>query len=128
MPIRERRSALYRVMSRPPNWIAPALAGRSPEITLISVVLPAPFGPSTACRRPRCSSRSTSLTAFNPPKRRDNPRVDNTASLIARCPDERALEPRRDAGEASRQEDHQQDDRAPEQQRPVRGDRREHFG
>src|SRR6476619_3917792 len=46
----------------------------SPQIRLKRVVLPAPFGPSTARRSPCTTSRSTSRTASNPPKRRPTPR------------------------------------------------------
>src|SRR5690242_11094143 len=46
----------------------------SPAITLNSVVLPAPFGPRIPRRSPGATSRSTSLTAWSPPKRRPIPR------------------------------------------------------
>src|SRR5690242_7002501 len=46
----------------------------SPEITLNSVVFPAPFGPRIARRSPCATSRSTSRTASRPPNRRPTPR------------------------------------------------------
>src|SRR5215468_4904621 len=46
----------------------------SPAMTLKSVVLPAPFGPRMPRRSPGATSRSTSLTAWSPPKRRPTPR------------------------------------------------------
>jgi hypothetical protein len=52
----------------------PEVAGMSPEITLNSVVFPAPFGPRIARRSPGATSRSTSRTASRPPKRRPTPR------------------------------------------------------
>src|SRR3954454_9557886 len=46
----------------------------SPAMTLKSVVLPAPFGPRMPRRSPGVTARSTSLTAWSPPKRRPTPR------------------------------------------------------
>src|SRR5439155_22415889 len=125
MPIRERRSGLKCVMSSPRYRIVPADAESSPESRLINVVLPAPFGPSNACRHPRWSSIVTLPAAVSPPKRRDSPCVARIASLIAGFSDERALEPAHHARKPAGQENHQQDDRPAEQQLPVRGDRRE---
>ena len=62
------------VTSRPNNSIDPDVGGNSPEITLNSVVLPAPLGPRMARRSPGAISRSTSRTAWTPPKRRPTPR------------------------------------------------------
>src|SRR6478736_1784670 len=62
------------VVSFPRNSIVPAVGSMSPEITLNSVVLPAPFGPRMARRSPCATSRSTSRTAWRPPKRRPIPR------------------------------------------------------
>src|SRR6476469_1913481 len=62
------------VISSPWNSIVPELGGKSPEITLKSVVLPAPFGPRIARLSPCATSRSTSRTAWRPPNRRPIPR------------------------------------------------------
>src|SRR4051794_1266849 len=62
------------VISSPWNSIVPALGGKSPEMTLNSVVLPAPFGPRMARLSPCATSRSTSRTAWRPPNRRPIPR------------------------------------------------------
>ena len=43
------------VTSSPNSLIRPPVAGSSPLITLNSVVLPAPFGPMSACRSPGCT-------------------------------------------------------------------------
>jgi hypothetical protein len=51
------------VISSPANSIVPELGGKSPEMTLKSVVLPAPFGPRIARLSPYATSRSTSRTA-----------------------------------------------------------------
>src|SRR5690349_19202128 len=61
-------------MSCPRNSIVPDVAGMSPEITLNSVVLPAPLGPRMARLSPGATSRSTSRTASRPPNRRPTPR------------------------------------------------------
>src|SRR3954466_10365648 len=74
MPSFARIRAGRSVMSWPSNSIVPEDGGKSPEITLKSVVLPAPFGPSIARRSPYATSRSTSRTAWRPPNRRPIPR------------------------------------------------------
>src|SRR5512137_596981 len=106
----------------------PLVAARSPDSRLMSVVLPAPFGPSTACSLPRSSAIATPLTAARPPNRRVNARVESIASAIVAAAEERAPESTRDAREAARQEDHQQDDRPAQQQLPVAGQRLEDLG
>src|SRR3954464_12617886 len=60
--------------SSPRNSIVPELGAVSPEMTLNSVVLPAPFGPRMARLSPCATSRSTPATASRPPKRRPTPR------------------------------------------------------
>src|SRR5439155_5703638 len=55
----------------------------SPAITLNSVVLPAPFGPRIARRSPGTMSRSTSRTAWRPPKRRPTPRKRRAGSACS---------------------------------------------
>ncbi len=69
MPRRVRRCAGSRVMSASSNVIAPWSHRSAPEMQLIMVVLPEPFGPIRPRRSlaPRC--RSTELSATNPPKR-----------------------------------------------------------
>src|ERR687883_267417 len=69
-------------MSAPRNSIVPDVAGTSPEITLNSVVLPAPFGPRTARLSPCATSRSTSRTAWRPPNRRPTPRRRRIGSAL----------------------------------------------
>src|SRR6202795_4366737 len=101
----------------------PEEARRSPERRLISVVFPAPLGPSSACSLPRCSSMATLFAAMSPPKRRESPCVRRTASLIVGVSDERVLETATDACEPARKEYYEQNDRCSEQQLPVRRDR-----
>src|SRR3954453_18188305 len=74
MPSFARIRAGRSVISWPSNSIFPDDGGKSPEITLKSVVLPAPFGPRIARRSPYATSRSTSRTAWRPPNRRPIPR------------------------------------------------------
>ena len=70
------RGAAPASSSRPGRTARPSrdVGGKSPAMTLNSVVLPAPFGPRIARRSPGAISRSTSRTACRPPKRRPTPR------------------------------------------------------
>ena len=54
------------MMSCPSTVTVPAVGLTMPQITLISVVLPAPLGPSKAKISPRRMSRSTLLSASKP--------------------------------------------------------------
>src|SRR5258706_16163357 len=85
MPRRERCSGLRLTIAVPRKLIVPLLAGRSPEIKLISVVLPAPLGPMTAWSWPRLTSKETASTAASPPKCFDKLRTDKIKSLICHC-------------------------------------------
>src|SRR6266850_714364 len=76
-------------MSRPWRRTLPPLEGRSPERRLIRVLLPAPFGPITACSSPTLQETDTSRTAASPPKKRVSSYVSRIASgtggfLVAR--------------------------------------------
>src|SRR5262249_37795697 len=53
-------------MSWPPTVTEPSLILAMPQMMLISVVLPAPFGPSRAKISPRLMSRLTFLSALKP--------------------------------------------------------------
>ena len=66
----------------PRNKTLPALGDKSPDSTLIKVVLPAPLGPMTACSAPTLTSRDTSSTAASPPKFLDSPRTWRIGSII----------------------------------------------
>src|SRR3954454_20522521 len=78
MPRRVRAAAEISEMSSPRNSISPDVCGMSPEITLNSVVFPAPFGPRIARRSACATSRSTSRTASSPPNRRPIPRRERS--------------------------------------------------
>src|SRR5438445_7596044 len=82
-PSRARRRAGSRVTFRPKSSILPDVGGMSPEMTLKSVVFPAPFGPRIARRSPGATSRSTSRTAWRPPKRRPTPRKRRIGSALS---------------------------------------------
>src|SRR5437867_853272 len=55
-------------MSRSPSQMPPACGFRKPLTTLKSVVLPAPFGPSTPTISSGLTARSTPSSAAIPPK------------------------------------------------------------
>src|SRR5262245_13431068 len=73
-------SAASRETSQPRTSTWPASAAVSPAITRSVVVLPAPFGPSSAWNSPRGISRSSPSTAVNSPKRFTSPRMRSAAS------------------------------------------------
>src|SRR6266540_7281073 len=81
--MRARVRAGRAVTSRPKSSTVPDVAGKSPAITLKSVVFPAPFGPRIARRSPGTTSRSTSRTACKPPKRRPTPRKRRVGSACS---------------------------------------------
>src|SRR3954462_4114288 len=83
MPARPRRSGGAWVTTRPPIAIEPEVTTRSPESRLISVDLPAPFGPITAWISPVRTSSETSATACSPPNRFVRPSARSAASGMA---------------------------------------------
>src|ERR1700720_2565022 len=122
MPIRDRRSGDSRVMSAPLYVTEPLDAMRSPDKRLMSVVFPAPFGPSTACNFPRSRAIATSFTAASPPNRCVSPRAERIVSLIVGPADQCPLEAFRDARQPTGKKNHQQDNRRTEQELPVVGE------
>jgi hypothetical protein len=72
------------VTSSPKKRTVPAVAGKSPVITLNSVVLPAPLAPMTARLSPAATDSVTSSSARNAPKLRDTP-VSSSALPEASC-------------------------------------------
>ena len=88
----------------------------------MNVVLPAPFGPISACRAPGANVSETSLFASNAPQRLDSPWV-RSAQLIAMlraraCARLQRVEPAEDAA-AREQHDDDQEEADPEL--PVHG-------
>src|SRR5260221_989955 len=77
MPRRASWSGRMRVTSAPAKVIAPPSARKWPEIRLISVVFPAPFGPISPNTMPWGTARSTAFTATTPPNRFVRPTVSS---------------------------------------------------
>src|SRR5688500_2262772 len=69
-------------MSSPKKRTRPALAGKSPVMTLNSVVLPAPLAPITARRSPAATENETSSMARSAPNVRVTP-SSSRASPVA---------------------------------------------
>src|SRR5256714_13256859 len=67
-------------MSAPLKMMRPLSVASTPAIWPISVVLPAPFGPISACTSPRVTSKVTSSVATTPPKRLLTPRSSSMAA------------------------------------------------
>ena len=65
-PIVARAARYSRMMSCPSAVTVPLLGVTMPQMMLISVVLPAPFGPRSAKISPRLISRSIFFSAWNP--------------------------------------------------------------
>ena len=83
MPRRVRWYAGKPEISSPSNTIEPPSFRSDPEMQLISVVLPEPFGPIRPKRSPRAISTLTSDSAVKPPKCLETPLTRRSASLIS---------------------------------------------
>src|SRR2546422_4019944 len=103
----------------------PDVAAKSPESRLISVDLPAPFGPSSACSSPRTSVRLTASLATRPPKRRVSARASRIASGMAVRAEQAAPHAPDEMAQSARKEQHQEHDCRTQPQLPVLGKRRE---
>src|SRR5437868_6405636 len=71
------------VMSRPPSRMLPVVGRSTPVSMLMIVVLPAPFGPISACRAPFSIESVTSLVAIMPPNCFTSPFVSSTGAISA---------------------------------------------
>ena len=119
---------------RRPGWRRRS-AFRSPESRLISVDLPAPFGPITAWISPTCTSSETSATAVRPPKRFCRPSRAQRDVRHGRSPPRRPAYPVTSTAEeqgtklphAARQRQHDRDDDQAFDQLPMIGRRLQHF-
>src|SRR6185503_21030779 len=106
-PLRARRGAGSSVMSSPANTMRPASGRRLPASWLMKVVLPAPFGPITACVSPSRTSRSMPSDARSAPKAFTRPRTARRDSRIGLVEDPRQAAAEKDDGEhEQRPEDH----------------------
>src|SRR5215213_1519653 len=72
------------VMSRPSSRMVPAVGRSTPVNMLMIVVLPAPFGPISACRAPFSTESVTSLVATMPPNCLTSPFVSSTGAISVR--------------------------------------------
>ena len=79
-----RWSGRMEVTRSPSRNTSPSLGGSMPVSRLISVVLPAPFGPMMACRAPRSSTSDTSVTARTPPKCLPSPDVRSAGVTVGK--------------------------------------------
>src|SRR5882757_8614877 len=121
-PRSARRWIGSRVTSSPPNTILPESGLSRPEIWLIKVVLPAPFGPITACNSPGRTSSVTSSVTRSPPKFLVSPSMRSTASATDHPP-----QPRHEPDQAAGREHCDQHEQRPKNDLPVFGDARQPF-
>src|SRR5689334_25147352 len=100
-------------MSCAPRRMVPLDGRRSPDSRLISVDLPAPFGPMTACTARGAIESVTSSTATRPPKRRPSDAVARTGLVtIVLGPARHTTAPPHamDSDQALRQQQNRSDD------------------
>src|SRR5215211_1222853 len=120
-PRAARACAGIAVMSVPAKIMRPASGAISPQIWLISVVLPAPFGPITACNSPGWTSKVTSSLAMRPPNLLHSASTRNTGSATAELSRQLACEP----DQASAGEHDDKDQERTEDHLPVLGEVRQ---
>src|SRR5690242_7107051 len=97
----------------------PPCGTRCPVSWLISVVLPAPFGPMMACSSPRKTSSETWSVAMTPPNRRTRLSTRSRASATRKSPEQ--------THDTAAPEQHDQEQQRSHDQRPVFGDLRQQF-
>src|SRR3978361_1777227 len=112
--------------SRPIKRTSPAVGRNRPVTTLTSVVLPAPFGPTTETNSPSLTWKQTLFSALNTPKVFETLMVSNSGTAsVARAggissPSVAPIDERPDgARQALRHEDHQQHEDAAHHKTPV---------
>src|SRR4029079_3159260 len=113
-PFLARAEAGSRVMSSPPKRMRPESGRSIPESWPLSVVLPAPCGPITACVSPSRTSRSTPSVAVSAPKDLRSSRTSRRGSAIV-------FLPRQQAGKSARGEEDDEHQDRPEDDLPVLG-------
>src|SRR6185503_670537 len=106
--MRARREADRTVTSVPAKRTVPASGRRLPASWLMKVVLPAPFGPITACVSPSATSKSMPSLAFSAPKFLTR-FLTSSIGLVE------------DAGETAAEEDHREHEQGSEDHLPVLG-------
>src|SRR6266446_3420794 len=117
IPARMRPCTDSRVTSWPRNRMRPLSGGKSPEIRLTSVVLPAPLEPISASTSRSLTVKSTWSTAWVSPKYLTRffvtSRLTSAPLLPARG------EPARGADDPGGQREHEHDQHGPEEELPV---------
>src|SRR5665647_1257607 len=98
-------------MSRPAILMVPECGVSCPISWLISVVLPAPFGPMIACNSPWATSSETWSVAMMPPNRR--------TSFSTRSKGSATIEPPQQAVDAAAPEQHDRQQERSQDQRPI---------
>src|ERR1700761_6156848 len=101
-------------MSRPASETLPASGARWPVSWLISVVLPAPFGPMMACSSPLATSIETLSVARMPPNRRTSFSTRSSGSATG--------EPPQHAHDPTAAEQHDKQEQWSHDDRPIFGD------
>src|SRR6267142_7011899 len=91
--------------------MVPEFGGSCPVSWLISVVLPAPFGPMIACSSPFATSSETWSVAITPPNRRTSFSTRSKGSATAQPPEQ--------PHDAAAPEQHDQQQKRAHDQRPV---------
>src|SRR5581483_8505325 len=119
IPARLRRHAGQRVISAPAKRMAPESGKNSPANCAISVVLPAPFGPITACISPGMTANVTSASATTPPKRLLRPWICNSGSAT--------FERLQNSGDTAARIEHNRYQQRSENDLPMLGNARKHF-
>src|SRR6266403_6320242 len=97
--------------------MVPEFGGSCPVSWLISVVLPAPFGPMIACSSPCPTSSETWSVAITPPNRRTSFSTRSKGSATAQPPEQ--------PHDAAAPEQHDQEQQRAHDQRPVFRDLRQ---
>src|SRR5580692_4797959 len=116
-PSRLRFHAGRCVTSWPAKRMVPAVGRNWPINWLISVVLPAPFGPMIACNSPRAISSERLSVATMPPNRRTRFSIRSRGSATGKPPDQ--------PHNAATTEQHDQKQQRPHDHSPVFGDLRQ---
>src|SRR5713101_4548241 len=106
-------------MSAPARRMDPECGSNCPVSWLISVVLPAPFGPMIACNSPLATSSETLSVATIPPNRRTSFSTRSKGSAMAQPPQQ--------PDNAAAPEQHDQQQQRAHDQRPVFSDLRQQF-
>src|SRR5712692_6846243 len=101
-------------MRSPPRTMRPRVGRKSPEMTLSSVVFPAPLGPMSPCTSPGATWTAAPSSARTPPKLRSTSSTESSTRGLPHPPLAQRARQRDDA--VREEEDHRQQDGAVEEQ------------